>query len=152
VKPRRSRALAAVAAVAFGVAGCGGHTATKQDVVARANAICFNAVQAVRSLAPPTSPSTQSDYLHKVLAVVDKEAADTRALPRPARDRAVLDRYVVAVSAVAAEYRTLAADAARNDAGAVSAGLAILRASPATSLARQYGLAQCTGSAATGVS
>ena len=149
--PRR-RLAAAVAAGCLAVAGCGGHTANKRDVVARANAICFSAQQAVRTLAPPASAAELSAYLHKVLPIVTKEASATRALPRPPQDRAILDRYVAAVSAVAAEYRTVTAAAARGDAGAVSAGLARLRTSPATELASEYGLIQCTGSAATGVS
>ena len=61
---------------------------------------------------------------------MEKEASATRALPRPAQGRAVLDRYVAAVNASAGEYRALATAAKNGDAAAVSAGLAALRASP----------------------
>jgi hypothetical protein len=135
---------------------CGGHTATKQDVIARANAICFTALQAVRSLSPPTTGTAAlaslAGYLHKVVPIVEKEAAGTRALPRPPRDRAVLNRYVAAVSAAGTEYRALATAAARGDRAAVAQAESALRANPATALATEYGLSQCAASGGTGVS
>jgi hypothetical protein len=154
----RQRALALAVSVTAGLAvtACGGHTATKRDVIARANAICVNALDGVRAVPPPTggtnSPAALAGYLKKVVPIVSKEAADTRALPRPAQDKAILDRYVRAVSATAAQYRTLAAAAQRGDAGAVAQGLAALRTSPAPALAAQYGLARCSASAGSGVS
>ena len=50
------RASAFALAILIGAAligGCGGHTATRKDVIARANAICFGAQQAVRSIPSP---------------------------------------------------------------------------------------------------
>jgi hypothetical protein len=152
----RRPAVAAVAASCLAVTACGGHTVTKQDVVARANAICFNTLIAVRSVAPPSgeidSPTALAGYLRTVLPIIEKEASDTRALPRPAKDRAVLDRYVAAVAAGAKLYRSLAADAKRGDSGAVSSDLAALRDSPGPALAAQYGLTRCNASAGTGIS
>ena len=135
---------------------CGSHTATKQDVIARANAICSASVRDVRSVAPPAAGdgtlASLSAYLQKVLPIVEKEGGDTRALPRPARDRALLTRYIAAVTAAEQQYRAAAAAAARNDRAAVAQALSALRSSPATTLARQYGLSRCSAAAGTGVS
>jgi hypothetical protein len=135
---------------------CGGHTATKHDVIAQADAICSASLRDVRSVAPPaagqSSLASLSAYLDKVLPIVEKESADTRALPRPAKDRALIDRYVAAVTAAESEYREMAAAAAHNDRATVAQALAALRSSPATVLATQYGLTQCGAAAGTGVS
>jgi hypothetical protein len=135
---------------------CGGHTVTKKDVVARANGICINALRAVRSVPPPAgaagSPTALATYLQKVVPIVQKEASETRALPRPAQDGAVLDRYVAAVTATASRYEALARAAKRGDSAAVSQGLAALRASPVPALAARYGLTRCSVSAGSGVS
>ena len=148
--------LPALAAGCIAATACGGHTATKQDVIARANGICISALRAVRSVPPPAgasgSPAALAAYLEKVVPIVQKEADDTRALPRPAQDRAVLDRYVAAVTASASQYRALAAAARNGDPAAVSQGLAALRASPVPALAARYGLNRCSVSAGTGVS
>jgi hypothetical protein len=144
--------LAAAVAGGLAVTGCGGHTATKADVVARANAICINTLHATREVPPPNGQAGLADYLAKVLPIIEKEAKDTRALPRPAQGRAVLNRYVAAVTATATQYRALASAAKNGEATAVSQGLAALRASPAPALAAQYGLTRCNASAGTGVS
>jgi hypothetical protein len=152
----RRRALAVILAGSVAATACGGHTATKQDVIARANAICFTALQGVRSLAPPTAGSASlaslSAYLRKVVPIVERKAAGTRALPRPSQDRAVLNRYVAAVSAAETEYRALASAAARGDRAAVAQAQSALRGNAATVLATEYGLSQCAASAGTGVS
>jgi hypothetical protein len=159
VSARFARAPVAAAIVATSlvigltVAGCGGHTATKRDVIARANAICAGTLRDVRAVPPPTTgTSGLSAYLRKVAPIVEKEGAATRALPRPAQDRAVLNRYIAAVTAADADYKALAAAAASHDAGAISQALASLHDNPATTLAVQYGLGQCAAAAGTGVS
>jgi hypothetical protein len=153
---RLAPAALAAGCVAVIVTACGGHTATKKDVVARANGICINALRAVRSLPPPAagagSPQTLAPYLQKVVLIVEKEAADTRALPRPAQDRALLDHYVAAVTASAGQYQALARAAKNGDSAAVSQDLAALRASPVPALAARYGLTRCSVSAGSGVS
>jgi hypothetical protein len=136
------------------VAACsGGHAATKKDVIARANGICVNTLRAVRNVPPPTRSSGSlpalATYLGKVAPIIDKEAADTRALPRPAHDRAVLDRYVAAVSAGAIQYRAAATAARNGDAADVSQALAALRDNAAPALASQYGLTECSAAAGT---
>jgi hypothetical protein len=145
-----------VAAACLGATACGGHPVTKKDVVARANGICISTLRAVRSVPPPSggagSPSALARYLQKVAPIVGQEASDTRALPRPAQDRALLNRYVTAVTASADQYRALASAAKRGDSAAVSQGLAALRASPVSALAARYGLTRCNVSAGSGVS
>jgi hypothetical protein len=152
----RRLSLAMIAACCSGVMACGGHAATKQDVIARANGICITVLRQVRSIPPPAggtgAPAALAAYLEKVVPIVEKEAADTRALPRPAKDRAVLDRYIAAVTAGAGAYDALETAARNGDAAAISRGLAALRGSPAPALAAQYWLNRCNVSAGTGVS
>jgi hypothetical protein len=88
-------------------------------------------------------------YAGKVAPLIDKEASDTRSLPRPAKDRGVLDRYVVAVSASARSYRALVAAARDSDAAAVTQALSTLRANPSPALAARYGLTECSAAAGT---
>jgi Lon protease-like protein len=140
--------LATVAALAA-ITGCGGHSATRQDVVARANAICFTAQQAARSVASPGAANTKAlaAYFDKVVPIVAKEARQLAALPRPKQRQATLNHYVDAVGASVADYRAAARAAAAGDAGGVSQALARLQSTEATRYARAYGLNQCTGSA-----
>lgn len=139
--------LAAVAA-ATAITGCGGHTATRQDVIARANAICFTAQQAARSVASPGATDTHAlaVYFDKVAPIVAKEARQLAALPRPTQRQATLNHYVDAVGASVKDYRAAARAATAGDAGGVTQALARLQASDATRYARAYGLNQCTGS------
>ncbi|HEX3977473.1 MAG TPA: hypothetical protein VHW96_14495 [Solirubrobacteraceae bacterium] len=150
----RRLAPATIAAACLAITGCGGHTVTKQDVVARANGICINALRAARSLPAPAggtgSPAALAAYLQQLVPIVQKQASQTRALPRPARDRVILNRYVAAVTAGANQYRALEIAAKKGDSAAVAQGLAALRTSPAPALAAQYGLTRCNASAGTG--
>jgi hypothetical protein len=146
-----SRLLTALGA-ALVIAACGAHTATKPDVIARGNAICSAALRDVRAVPPPTGAAAQAPYLKKVLPIVEREASSTRALPRPAQDRGLLNRYVAAVTTTEQRYRALEAAAARNDPATVSRVLAALRADPATTLAKRYGMTRCSAAAGTSVS
>ena len=76
---------AACLAVALAAAGCGGHTVTKKDVVARANGICITALHSMREVPPPAGTAGLADYLAEVVPMIEKEAKDTEALPRPAQ-------------------------------------------------------------------
>jgi hypothetical protein len=138
--------------------GCGS-SYTKQDFVARADAICTNAVRQTRSIAPPSFSrssarqlSALADYLAAVLPIVQSEAAQLRALRRPTHNApaaATLDRYLAAVGQAASDYRDLATAAKRGDAQGVSNAEAALRASPVASLAAGYGLRACASPGAT---
>jgi len=151
---RRRLGWALIAVACAGVTACGGHKATKKDVIAHANGICVSTLRQVREVPPPAGSSLTAlaGYLAKVAPIVDKEASDTRALPRPTKDRAVLNRYVAAVSASATQYRALATAAKNGDAAGVSQALATLRDNPAQALAQQYGLSECIAAAGTKVS
>lgn len=155
----RGRAPGAIAAITacLAIAGCGsGHTATKQDVVARGNAICAGALRDIRSLPAPASAGGSTGglakYLRQVVPIVHKEIAGLRALPRPTRDRALLDQYLAAMAAVESKYRAVLAAARSGDAAAVSGALSTLAASPAAGLAQRYGLSQCASASGTAVS
>jgi hypothetical protein len=137
--------LAAVC-VAATLAGCGGHSATRAEVIARANAICFNSQQTMRSIPPPSAGTeTLTGYLRKITPIAAKEARQLRALPRPAARQAALDRFIAASSSSVAEYRAAARAAAAGDDGGVQQAFARLRANPAPGYARAYGLKQCSG-------
>ena len=151
---RRPFAIAiAVAIAAALLGGCGGHDATRQDVIARANAICFSAQQAARSVASPGGGAADTKalaaYFDKVVPIVAKEAKQLAALPRPQQRQATLNHYVDAVGASVAEYRAAARAAAAGDDGGVTQALAKLQSGDATRYARAYGLTQCTGSTRT---
>jgi hypothetical protein len=152
-RPRATTsALLAAVLAAAAIAGCGGHSATRRDVIARADAICFNAQQAVRSVASPSAGAADTKalatYFDKVTPIVAKEARQLAALPRPEQRRATLNHYVAAVDASVAQYRAAARAAAAGDHGGVTQALARLQSGGATRYARAYGLAQCAGSAA----
>jgi predicted Zn-dependent protease len=143
------------AAACLAATACGGGAVTKKDVIARANGICITTLRAARSVPPPAGNASRAAlaaYLQKVVPIVQKEAAQTRALPRPAQDRAILNRYVAAVTADANRYRTLARAASDGDLTQVTQTLSALRASRAPALAAQYGLTRCSVSAGSGVS
>lgn len=141
---------------ALALAACGGGATSKKNVIARANAICAAAVSGIRATPPPAggqaSLTALSAYLHRVLPIVEKEVSDLRALPRPARDRALLNSYLAAVAASGSDYRALAKAAAAGDRNGVARALEALQANANESLARRYGLVQCAGSTGTGVS
>jgi hypothetical protein len=96
------------------LAGCGGGY-TKSDFVARADAICASALRQTRSIPPGAD---LGGYLAAVLAVVQSEATQLRALRRPpdtAGDRATLEQYFAALGQTVSDYRQLAAAAQNGD-------------------------------------
>jgi hypothetical protein len=151
----RLQAIVAVLSLAALLAGCGSKYTTG-DFAARADGICTNAVREIRSLTPPTASSGQelrtlSQYLGKLLPIVESEASQIRALRRPDGDQATLERYLSAQADVVAQYRRLAAAAKRGDAQGVASAEAKLQANPIATLAAQYGLHDCGTPGGTGV-
>lgn len=153
--PVRLRVALATVLAALVVTACGGHTATKQDVIARGNAICAGAQRDLLATPPPAAGETSlpglAEYLDAIMPILQREISNLKALPRPAGDRALLDQYLSAVAESAATYRALAAAARRGDQDGVNQALAQLEANPASSLAARYGLIQCAGGAGTAV-
>jgi hypothetical protein len=151
----RLRTALAAALTALVVAACGGHTTSKQDVIARGNAICAGALRDLRATPPPAGGETSlpglAAYLRAVMPILQREASNLQALPRPAANRALLDQYVSAVASSGATYRALAAAAQRGDQDAVNQALAQLDGNAAASLAARYGLNQCAGAVGTAV-
>jgi hypothetical protein len=150
MRPWRDAAPAVLLSV-VAVSGCGDTAATKHDVIARADAICTRTLRDVRSVAPPAGSALPelAAYLRQVVPIVDREVSRMRALPRPAEDRALLDRYVAAVATSGRDYRALARAAGQGRRAAVAQTLNSLAASPAPALARRYGIAQCASIPAT---
>ena len=148
---RRVAATLAACLVAVSATACGGSSATKKDVIARGNAICSNALSSVRAVVPPPKGSTSgtalSGYFQRLLPIVNKEVSQLRKLPRPSTDKAVLNRYIDAITKAGATYKQLVAAAQRNDITSVAKDLSALRASPAQSLAQRYGMSQCASAA-----
>ena len=101
----RLLARTTIVAACLAVSACGGHTVTKKDVIARANGICITALRSMRELPPPAGTTGLADYLDKVAPIVENEATQTRALPRPAQDRASPEPLRGRRTATATRYR-----------------------------------------------
>jgi hypothetical protein len=154
---RASRAAIALL-VAIPVSACGS-AYTKHDFAQRADAVCAGAVGELRALAPPNfggpAPHVQramSAYMTRVVRIVRSEAAQLRALPRPAQNAhqaALLRRYLAALDRSVADYRSLAAAQLRGDGSARATAEAALAADPVGTLAASYGLRSCAAPGAT---
>lgn len=143
-----------LAALTVALAGCGSSAETKQDYTARANAICATAIRNVRNVATPSATGDVSlpalaRYLRAVTPIVESELKQLRALPKPAADRALLDRYLAALAAAASQYKALASAAMAGDHGSMNAATAALQSNQDASLAARYGLTSCTGATGT---
>jgi hypothetical protein len=150
---RRIAAAAAACLTAVLATACGGSSATKEDVIARGNAICSSALSSARAVVPPgkgtSSGTALAGYFKQLEPIVAKEVSQLRKLPRPSTDKAVLNRYIDSVTKAGDVYKQLVAAAQRNDIPGVAKYLSALRDSPAQSLARQYGMSQCAAAAGT---
>lgn len=153
--PIRFQTALAAALATIVVTACGGHTATKQDVIARGNAICAGAQRDLLATPSPAEGETSlpglAEYLAAIMPILRREVSNLEALPRPSANRALLDQYISAVASLGATYGKLATAAQHGDQDAVNAALAQLAANPASSLAARYGLNQCAGTAGTAV-
>ncbi|MBV9943334.1 MAG: hypothetical protein JO262_14515 [Solirubrobacterales bacterium] len=163
MRGRRPRASACGALlIAVFAAGCGGRAYTKSDFIARANAICADALRQTRSIPPPGAAQATlgqdaalGAYLGSVLPVLENEASQLRALRRPpgnAREHATLERYFIALTQTVRDYKELAAAATHGDDQAVADAEAALGASQVYSLAASYGLRACGAPGTTAVS
>ena len=148
--PARTTAIALVLVLA----GCGSHAVTKQDFIARADAICASAIRGERNVAASAGGGAVSlralaRYLGAVVPIVNSEVAQLRKLPQPGADRGLLGQYLVAAQAAAGDYASLASSARAGERTAVNLKSAALQSSPAASLAARYGLTTCAGATAT---
>lgn len=156
--------LIALGALMTSLAACGS-SVTRSDYVARANAICAQAVRQTRVI-PPPAPATGSvsgaiglsalaGYVERITPIAEHELSQLEALKRPsggaAADRSALSRYFVALAAAIRDYRDLGAAAARGDAAGMRDAEAALAGSHATELAVAYGLRACGTPGGTGV-
>jgi hypothetical protein len=145
----RVASSAVVVAVALVLAGCG--SASKKDVIARADAICAGTQRDLRALTPPTgsSLSALASYFGQVVLITDNEATQVHKLPRPKQDLAALDRWIQSVQLAAGDFRALASAAKLADRQAFDTALAALRTSDETGLAERYGARVCAASSGT---
>jgi hypothetical protein len=74
-----------------------------KDVIARGNQISETAASAVRSVSPPNREplAALAQYYKRVAPIVATEVKRPQALPRPSRDRALLNRYLAAITSSA---------------------------------------------------
>jgi hypothetical protein len=140
------RTAIAVGGSVLALSACGGHTATKQDVIAQGNAICASELRDIRAVPAPGSVNSLADlstYLGQVAPILGKEVKSLEALPRASRDRPLLERFIAAVVRDGVQYRALASAAAAGNRAGVESALNDLRLSPEATLASAYGLSQC---------
>jgi hypothetical protein len=131
------------------LAGCGGKPATRASVIARGDAICASAGRALANLPATNDASGTTVDFVRAAPIVHREASALNALPRPAADRTVLEHFLAAESQLAAGYHRLAAAQRSGDDAAEQRGISALARNDAASLARRYGLTQCSAEAAT---
>ncbi len=125
------------------LSACGGPS--DASVIARADAICSQAVAALRS-----QPGTRAG-LSAAARVVAKEVRGLRGLPRPAEHLRVLERFLAAEQTVAHAYAELAVTVEHDHRSAVAraeSALALAAEEAATS-ARRYGLSRCAAAGPT---
>jgi hypothetical protein len=146
------------AAVIASLAGCGSSTVTKQDFVARANAICNNALRQTRSIAPAAAGTSKNQalsvYLTRLLPIVETESKQLHALKQPSqtdREKALLGSYFAALDGVVRGFRQLQAAAGQGDTQGIANAEAGLRASPVAARASSYGLRACASPTGTAV-
>lgn len=147
----------AAAATIVCVAGCGSKY-TKQDFVARANAICTDTLSQTRSI-PPVATGTPknralSAYLAHLVPIVESEAKQLHALkppPQTDREKAQLTSYFAALDGVVRGFRELQSATGSGDPQAIADAEAVLRASPVEARAAAYGLRACAAPTGTAV-
>jgi hypothetical protein len=138
--------------------GCGSYT--KQDFIARADAICTSTVRGTRLIPPPSFTKAGGEqlralagYTARVLPLVQAEATELRGLPRPAggaaADRTTLTGFLGAFTALVGAYRDLELAASRADPPGVARAEAALALNPVAALAARYGLRSCGTAGAT---
>ena len=157
---RNPGATFALLMLAVLLGACGG-SYTKKDFATSADAICANATRQTRAIPPPSFTGGEAQqlgalgrYLSAVVPVLESEAAQIRALRRPAgdaRDRAQLASYLGSLEQTVGDYRRLAAAATLGDAKGVADAQAALQAIPVAADARSYGLHTCGNPGSTAV-
>jgi hypothetical protein len=159
-KHRRSRFRSVICCVVVSLlaAGCGS-SYTKADFVKRADGICTATTRIIRSLTPPQFGAgsalqrrSSAAYFRHAAAIVEKEARQLSALPKPpanAAQRHVRSQWLAAVRDSAGELRSLADATAAGNSSAVTAANRRLAANPVVALATRYGSKACAGPGAT---
>ncbi len=143
------RAAALVAALAaLAAAGCGGgggERLSRDDFVAKADAICAGALADERKLAAPTAISDIPGYVDKALPIVDHTISRLRELRPPAEIQSQVDDWLGKATQARGQLNTLRSaartgeEATVHTAAATETGLGEQR----DAAARQLGLTSC---------
>ncbi len=137
---RRRAATVVICITTLAVAGCGSSGPSRSQFIARADAICHS------SLAQLRAREATASTLATVVPVIASEVRQLSALKQPTQDRALLRRYLAAMHTWLAGWRQLEsvmAQGARN-AQALSVAQATVSSNVPATLARRYGLMECS--------
>ena len=136
----RSPVLATVVAGALALGGCGAGAITPAQYVARADAICAHTLAEVRTGAGLAATPQLVQARYQALA----------RLPRPAARRTLLNRFLAAERAeIGLWQRLVAASRHPSQPLGIDRALAALAGSPASDLARAYGIRDCVAARGT---
>ncbi len=148
----------AAALAASPLAGCGGGGAesgttageplTKQELVARGDAICREAGDRFAQLQanPPTTPEENATFTQRLIEITEAEVSQLRALDPPAALKPALDDYLRALDRNIAVLKQGLAAAQRSDAAAYAKAQAKAVRSQVErlQLAQAVGFTQCS--------
>jgi hypothetical protein len=128
------------------LAGCGG--LSKEELVAKANAICQKAESDFDKVKQPSSlsdPDAASKYFDQLVPIAEKQLTDLRALEPPDEIKADYDAFVAANDKFVKQLKELVAAAKAKDAqkGVQLASDLQTTAREATEKARAAGLTKC---------
>jgi len=141
----RARKLIGVATATALLASCGGDDASDPEFVARADAICTDALRQINRLPQPQGNRELPELIRQSRPIVREELKRLRELEAPADEASRFDALLAALSERAAALDDVAAAAGRRDAEAAQAG--IDRSAEASDrsdeIARDLGLEVC---------
>ncbi len=132
--------------------------ATRAQFVARAEAVCHALTaqerplrarqESLKGLAPAAAQTTFVSLARQVVALSRATAGELEALPRPAADRAAIEKLLRAYSEETADVSNLAEAAAHQDAALGEQAQRVLKRSIAANieLASTFGMKSCLGS------
>jgi hypothetical protein len=134
------------AALALGLAGCGGGRLSHGAFVRQADAVCSAYQAKVDLLAKPTSYDDVTAYVERTLPLYQAGLKRLAALKPPAADARAVTAWLAADRRVAVALRRLRAAAMRHDLPATTAAAAAVQDAGNRSLeaARTLGLKVCS--------
>ncbi len=134
-----------LATVFFASAACAGEGLSKEEFIARADALCEAADEKTQDLEPPKSPEALTRFVDEAQAITATLLSDLRELEPPEEDREVIDRMLGKIEEAMSYLPQIKAAADERDLQEVSRlGEELQRAAAeANETAREYGLERC---------